>query len=101
MVDARWWDARRWDGNARLAALLARRERLWELAGMAFAIVPADAVALPTARGGLLSGRPWVSGKPPTRRGASGVCARPLRHAAVRCSALPVSAESDYKLKEV
>lgn len=68
---------------------------------MAFAIVPADAVALPTARGGLLSGRPWVSGKPPTRRGASGVCARPVRHAAVRCSALPVSAESDYKLKEL
>lgn len=68
---------------------------------MAFAVAPTDAVAVPTARGGLLSGRPWVSGKPLTGRGAAGVRARPVRRAAVRCSALPVSAESDYKLKEV
>lgn len=68
---------------------------------MAFALAPADAVAVPTARGGLLSGRPLVSGKARTRGGAPRVRALPVRHAVVRCSALPVSAESDYKVKEV
>lgn len=68
---------------------------------MAFSVAPTDAVTMQSARGDLLGGRPWICDRLLTRRCATTLRARPVQSAAVHCSALPVSAESDYKLKEV
>lgn len=68
---------------------------------MAFSAAPTGALTTLRARGGLLGGRPWICVRPSAWRGTTSLLARPVQSGAIRCSALPVSAESDYKLKEV
>lgn len=68
---------------------------------MAFSAAPTGALTTLRARGGLLGGRPWICVRPSAWRGTTSLLARPVQSGAIRCSALPVSAESDYKLKEL